>query len=267
MNADEIAALLDAVRNGSPLVHNITNYVAMNNSANAVLAIGGSPAMIHSLDEVGDFVAIADGLVINIGTLDSLWLAAMRLAIVGAARKPIPWVLDPVGAGVSRYRLQASFDFLAARPTVLRGNASEIAALSRQLDVDARGVDSTVQSDDVRTLARDLASKYRTIVAVTGANDYVTDGTRIARIESGHRMMTRVTALGCSLSAVVSAFVAVAPERPLEATIAALAVFGASGAQAAGSVTGPGDLQVSLLNNLYRCDRDMIAQFATVTWE
>lgn len=267
MKTDEIVSLLEAVRKASPLVHNITNYVAMNNSANAVLAVGASPAMIHSADEVTEFVAIADGLVVNVGTLDSIWLAAMRLAVAGAARKPIPWVLDPVGAGVSRYRLQASFDLLSTGPTVVRGNASEIAALSQQLDVEARGVDSTVQSDDVQTLARDLAAKNKTIVAVTGVADYVTDGSRIARIESGHQMMTRVTALGCSLSAVVAAFVAAAPDRPLEASIAALAVFGASGAQAASAVAGPGDLQVSLLNNLYRCDRDMISQFATVKWE
>ncbi|HEY0094456.1 MAG TPA: hydroxyethylthiazole kinase, partial [Archangium sp.] len=146
---------LKAVRERSPLVHNITNYVVMNNTANALLAVGASPAMVHAREEVADFAAISQALVVNIGTLSPDWVEGMRLAIHSARQSRVPWVLDPVGAGATRYRTTTAGELARQGPAVIRGNASEVLAVAGAAGA-TRGVDSTRSSEDSLEAARQL---------------------------------------------------------------------------------------------------------------
>lgn len=259
MDAQQFWILLNAVREQVPLVHNITNLVVMNNSANALLAVGASPAMVHSIDEVEDFVACSRALVLNIGTLYSEQVAACKLAAHRAKKMGIPWILDPVGVGATPYRQVVASALIKLEPTVIRGNGSEILTLLCSLGLpgkrgrEGRGVDSLHGSESALEAAIWLAAEAKTVIAVTGEVDYVTDGLRIVEIHNGHPLMTRVTGLGCSATAVIGAFLAIEPDRLL-ATAAALTVFGVAGEIAAGWAAGPGSLQVALLDALYNLD-------------
>lgn len=246
-----------AVRRTGPLVHNITNYVAMDLSANALLAAGASPAMVHAREEAADFARVADAVVVNIGTLSPHWVDAMHDAVEVAAGRPVPWVLDPVAVGVTPYRTKTAVDLLDRRPSVLRGNASEILALSGAAE-GGRGVDSAHEAADAVEAARELAGRTGGVVAVTGAEDVVTDGERIVTVRGGHPMMSRITALGCAASALVGAFSAVRDDT-LRATVGALALLGLAGGRAADGAAGPGTLRLRLLDELYSLDE------ATVT--
>lgn len=263
LTAETLWKLLSAVRERQPLVHNITNFVVMNNTANALLALGASPAMVHSSDEVEDFVAISQALVINIGTLYSEQIAACKLAAIKAKAAGVPWILDPVGAGATPYRRAAAAALAGLGPNVIRGNASEILALALERG-QGKGVDSTQGSDAALEAARHLAVRARATVAITGAVDYVTDGQRVIAIDNGHPLMARVTGLGCSATAVIGAFLAVEQDA-LTATAAALAVFGTAGELAAAEATGPGTLQVTLLDQLYGLNEQLLAK--TSRWQ
>ncbi|HEV7369237.1 hydroxyethylthiazole kinase [Arenibaculum sp.] len=262
MTPDTVAALLVRLRERRPLVHNITNYVAMDVSANALLAVGCSPAMVHAREEAADFAAISDALSINIGTLSPPWVEAMHAAAERAAGLGKPWVLDPVGVGATAYRTATSADLARRGPTAVRANASEILALAQgtghRETGGVRGVDSSHASDQAVDAARALARTTGGIVAVTGAVDYVTDGDRLVQVSNGHEMMTRVTALGCTASAIVAAFLAVGDD-PLEATAAALAVTGLAGERAAAASTGPGSFRVAFMDALHGLSPDEAA--------
>ena len=260
---DHAAELLDRLRARRPLVQNITNYVAMAVSANVLLALGASPAMVHATDEVEEFTAIADALVINIGTLSAPWIEAMRIAARSAGLHGKPWVLDPVATGATSLRTRTATELLALRPTILRGNAGEILSLAGSSGAAMKGVDSLAGSDAAIAAARALASASGAVVVVTGKTDYATDGSRLIAVEGGHELMPLSTALGCALSATVAAFAAVAP--PLEAAVAALAVYGAAGAEAGSrSPDGPGHLPAELCNALYRMDAALLARYAAI---
>ena len=263
MTADQIWRLLSAIRERRPLVHNITNFVVMNNSANALLALGASPAMVHSSDEVEDFVALSQALVVNIGTLYSEQIAAGKLAAIRAKVAGVPWVFDPVGAGATPYRQAAAVALARLGPSVIRGNGSEILALAQQARA-GQGVDSLHGSEAALDAARKLAEDSGAAIAITGEVDYVTDGRRVVEIHNGHALMTRVTGLGCSATAVIGAFLAVEPDA-LAATVAALAVFGVAGELAAEQARGPGSLQVELLDALYALDAATLTERARVT--
>ena len=264
--------LLSALRQQQPLVHNITNFVVMNNTANALLALGASPAMIHSSDEVEDFVTLSQALVINIGTLSSEQLAACKLAVHQARAARIPWILDPVGAGVTPYRRRAASALARLGPAVIRGNGSEILTLAQHaaenredsVDSQGKGVDSQHGSERAVEAAQWLARDTGAVVAVTGAVDYITDGTHLAAVHNGHSMMSRVTGLGCSATAVIGAFLAVEPNA-FTATVAGLAVFGIAGEIAAAQSPGPGSLQVALLDALYLLDEPRLCSKINVT--
>jgi hydroxyethylthiazole kinase len=254
LNAERLWAVVAAVRDRAPLIHNITNLVVMNNTANALLALGAAPAMAHALDEVEDFVAICQALVINIGTLDSEQIAACKLAAAHARTVGIPWILDPVGAGATPYRRGAAGTLVRWMPSVIRGNGSEILTLAQPAKAGhGRGVDSLDASEKALEAARALARDTGAVVAITGAVDYVADGQQVTAIHNGHPLMARVTGLGCSATAVIGACLAVEPDAAL-ATVAALAVFGIAGELAAETARGPGSLQVELLDALYRLD-------------
>ena len=263
MTADQIWRLLSAIRERRPLVHNITNFVVMNNSANALLALGASPAMVHSSDEVEDFVALSQALVVNIGTLYSEQIAAGKLAAIRAKAAGIPWVFDPVGAGATPYRQAAAVALARLGPSVIRGNGSEILALAQQARA-GQGVDSLHGSEAALDAARKLAEDSGAAIAITGEVDYVTDGRRVVEIHNGHALMTRVTGLGCSATAIIGAFLAVEPDA-LAATVAALAVFGVAGELAAEQARGPGSLQVELLDALYALDAATLTARVRVT--
>jgi hydroxyethylthiazole kinase len=259
-------AIWDSVRRlreAAPLVHNITNFVVMNNTANALLAIGASPAMIHAAEEVEDFVTISGALVVNIGTLSPEWVAGMRLAALRANADGVPWVLDPVGVGATRYRTKVAADLAALRPTVIRANASEILALAGAAAGPTKGVDSTASSDDAAGVAMALARTTGSVVAMTGATDYITDGVRTITVANGHRLMSRLTGMGCSASAIVGAFLATERD-PLVAATHALAVFGLAGEMAAVRAEGPGSFQMYLLDALHTLGESEIARLARV---
>lgn len=240
-------AFLEQMRARAPLVHNITNYVAMNVMANVLLAAGAAPAMVHALEEVAEFAALADALTVNIGTADAAWGAAMELAGTVMNRRDRPWVFDPVGVGATRFRQDLSARLVALGPTVIRGNASEVLSLAG-LGGRAQGVDARDSVGAAEEAARLLARQSGGIVAVTGPVDYVTDGARGLRVANGVPMMTRVTVLGCSLNGVIAAFAAAQPG--LEATAAALAYYGLAGERADAVSGGPGSFQPAFLDAL-----------------
>jgi hydroxyethylthiazole kinase len=243
---------LERLRERRPLVHNITNLVSMDVVANALLALGASPLMAHAEEEVADIAGLAHAFVANIGTLSPDWVAAMHVAASRMADQGRPWVLDPVGVGATPYRNAAAADLLRRRPTVVRANASEILALAGAAGT-TRGVDSTHAADEAVEAAMAIARVHRCVVAVTGAVDRVTDGSRTLEIAGGHPLMGRVTALGCAASATIGAFLAVERD-PVTAAAHALAVFGLAGEIAALPPAGPGTLRVRLMDALYGLD-------------
>lgn len=260
------ADALDAVRRQRPLVHNITNYVVMNVTANALLAIGASPVMAHAVEEVEEMAGLAGALVLNIGTLSPPWIEAMLRAGRAARARGIPVVLDPVGAGATRLRTESARRLMEElRPTIVRGNASEVLAVAGG-DARARGVDSAHSVDAARQAAVGLARRFSATVAVTGAEDYVTNGARAARIANGHPLMGRITGSGCTATALTGAFAAVTSDAFLAAT-AALSVFGLCGERAAAGEPGPGTFQVRLLDALSAIAPNDVAQGARIAQE
>lgn len=241
--------LLEAMRAKNPLVQNITNFVAMNIAANVMLAVGASPAMVHSAEESGEFAAIAAALTVNIGTISPDFLAGMKKAARAAGENGKPWVLDPVAHFATTYRRAAVAEMLALKPTVIRGNASEIIALAGERS-GGQGVDAGDSVASAELAAGTLAKRHGCVVAVTGERDFVTDGKRSAHVIGGSAWMPKVTALGCALTGVVGAFVATAPERPFDATVAALSVFAAAGETAGKDAGGPGSFAVRFLDEL-----------------
>jgi len=246
---DAIARL----RARGPLIHNITNYVVMNSTANALLAIGASPAMVHALPEVEDFAPLAQALVINIGTLSPPWVDAMEKAASAANRAGVPFVLDPVAAGATRYRTEVALRLLALGPAILRGNASEIMALAGESGAAGKGVDSTKGSEAAREAAVALAREARCVVAVTGAIDYVTDGERMTGIANGDPMLSRVTGTGCMATALCGAFLG-AGLPPFDAAVAGLAVMGVAAEQAIIGANGPASFQIALVDAFHNLD-------------
>ncbi len=255
---ETIYADLWTIRQKSPLIHNITNYVVMNNTANALLAIGASPVMAHAIEEVADMAAIASALVINIGTLSPSWIESMHTAAARAKQTGIPIVLDPVGAGATLFRTNTAQDLLnASPPAIIRGNGSEIMALARA-DVATKGVDSTSGSGDALASARILNQAYGSAVCVTGETDYILSKDSVIEVKNGHAMMPRVTGLGCTASALCGAFAAVNPD-PQKAAAHAMAVMGIAGQMAADESKGPGSLQMHFIDALYRMSESDIA--------
>jgi hydroxyethylthiazole kinase len=240
-------AVLARIRAESPLVHNITNHVVMNWTANVLLAAGASPAMVHAVEEVEDFVAISRALVINIGTLDAGFVAGMEKAAARAGHAGVPWVLDPVGVGATRYRNEVCARLLALKPAVVRANASEVMALAG-VEAAQRGVDSLAHSEAAVDAARALSADSGAVVAVTGATDFVVQGDRVVAIPGGHPVSQRVTGTGCAASALVGACLAVA--EPFEAAVAALFAMKAAAARASETSTLPGSFAVAFLDAL-----------------
>lgn len=241
---------LDAIRKQSPLIHNITNLVVMNNTANALLAIGASPVMAHSIDEVADMTKIASALVLNIGTLDAKVVQSMEKSGLVAKEQNIPIVLDPVGVGATLFRGICCKQLIEkCSPNIIRGNASEIIAL-HSTQAKTKGVDSTDSSTDALAAAKALAKDTQSIVVVSGHIDYITNGVEVEEVKNGHPMMERVTGMGCTATAIIASFAAI-NANPFLAALHGMVVMGVAGEIAAEKSRGNGSLQMNFLDELY----------------
>ncbi|MBN1356133.1 hydroxyethylthiazole kinase [bacterium] len=244
---------LNAIRQKKPLIHNITNFVVMNSTANVILAVGASPVMAHAREEVEEMAGYAGAVVLNIGTLEPEWIDSMVLAGKAANRLNIPVIFDPVGVGATIYRSRAASRILEeVKCDVIRGNASEILSLAG-MKAKIRGVDSLMEVDGLTSDILTIARQLKTVIAVTGVEDLVCDGRTCLEISGGDEMFRRVTGTGCAASAVCACFVAVDPDH-LNASVQALAYYGVAGKEAAQRVRGPGSFQVALLDALALVD-------------
>lgn len=260
---DPTSAVTTALRERTPLVHCLTNDVSMDLAANVLSAAGASPAMVHDPHEAADLAGLADAVCVNIGTPSPRWTDGMRLAAERADADGTPWVLDPVAVGVTAYRRALVADLLRFRPTVVRGNAGEVLALTGSAGR-SRGVDSLAASDDAHDAAVGFAREHGCVVVVSGEVDVVTDGDRVLHVHGGHAWMPMITALGCSASALVAAACAVV-EDPLEAAAGAMGLLAAAGSAAASTAQGPASLRVGLVDRL-ACpdDLDLVSQMRAV---
>ena len=245
---------LRRLRETKPLVHQITNYVVMNETANATLALGALPVMAHALEEVEEMVGLAGALVLNIGTLSPHWVEAMLAAGRAANARGVPVVLDPVGAGATRYRTETARRILdEVKVTVLRGNAGEVATLVG-VEAEVRGVESVGVGGDAAELAREAGRTLGVVASVTGPVDHVSDGERAVAIANGDRMLATITGTGCMSSAMTGCFLAVNRDRAFEGAAEALVAFGVAGEDAARAARGPGSFHVALYDALAGLD-------------
>jgi hydroxyethylthiazole kinase len=244
----DLAEALAALRERPPLVQCLTNTVAAGWTANVLLAVGAAPAMVDNPREAREFAAIAGGVLVNLGTPYDETVRAMHLAIAGASRSGTPWVLDPVAAGAVAWRTSVAHQLLhEARPTIIRGNASEILALAG--GEGGRGVESVDSPEAAVAVAKDMANQQQSVVAVSGATDHITDGSQVVRLSNGHPWLTRMTGVGCALGALMAAFAAVVPDA-LVAAAAATATLTVAADAAAKETRGPGSFAATLLDEL-----------------
>jgi hydroxyethylthiazole kinase len=255
MRNPDLRGMLKKIREEKPLIHNITNYVVMNFTANTLLAMGASPVMAHAPNEVEEMVSLAGALVINIGTLSDPWIDAMFLAGKKANSRGVPIVFDPVGSGATSLRTETTRRIAQSlRLAVVRGNASEILSIASSGSA-TKGVDSLHEVEQAAEIATTTAREIKSVVAVTGKIDLITDGTKIIRCSNGHAMMGSITGTGCAATAAIAAFAAVTPNA-LDAAAAGLAFFGLAGEMAAASAKAPGSFMIALIDSLYAMSPD-----------
>jgi len=248
---------LEELREKAPLIHNITNYVVMNSTANALISIGASPVMAHAVEEMEEMVGLASALVINIGTLSDKWIEAMHVAGKAAKSKGIPVVLDPVGAGATSLRTNTTKELIQqVGPDVIRGNASEVLAIA-QAGFTTKGVDSTASAESALEAAKDLAQSAGAVVSISGKTDYITNGHQVDQISNGHHLMGKVTGTGCAASALTAAFASV-NNNYLAAAGEAMAVMGIAGEMAGEKADAPGTFHARFIDALYQVDGEQI---------
>jgi hydroxyethylthiazole kinase len=256
---------LGELRERKPLVHQITNYVVMNETANATLALGALPVMAHAPQEVEEMVGLASAVVLNIGTLSEHWIEAMLLAGRAASARGTPVVLDPVGAGATAYRTEAARRILdEVNVTVLRGNPGEVATLVGA-EAEVRGVESIAAGLEPAELAREASGQLGLVASVTGPVDHVSDGERTLAVANGHPLLAAVTGTGCISSALTGCFLAAKPQEPLEAGAEALAALGVAAEAAAGGAEGPGTFHARLYDALAALDPETLDSRARIS--
>ena len=261
--ARKAADNLRKIRAKKPLIHNITNYVVMNYTANALLACGASPVMAHAAEEVEEMVSLAGALVLNIGTLTPVWVDAMLRAGKKANALKVPIVLDPVGSGATRLRTESAKRLAHELSIqVVRGNASEVLSLVKK-GASTKGVDSVHSVEEAEEAAIALAKELNATLAITGKVDLITDGKRIFKVHNGHKMMGMVTGTGCTATVLVGAFLAVDPDS-VEAATTGLAYFGLAGEKAASHTKAPGTYQIRLLDALFSIDEEELKKGAKI---
>ena len=257
------ASILNEIRNNSPLVHNITNYVVMNNTANALLSVGASPVMAHPLDEVEDIISISSSLVINMGTLSEFWVDGMIKAGKKANELKKPIVFDPVGIGASSYRTEIAKEIIEkTSPCVIRGNASEIMVLA-QLSSVTKGVDSTAKTVEALDGAIQLSKELNNTVVVSGETDYIVTRNKVSSVNNGREIMSKVTGMGCTATSVIGASVAVEDDVH-EAAVFSMALMGVAGEIAESKSNGPGSFQISFLDTLSSVSSKIISDNARI---
>lgn len=266
IHSKDIFSGLEKVRSDSPLVHNITNYVVMNSTANALLSVGASPVMAHAVDEVEDMVGIASALVINMGTLSEKWVEAMLKAGKKAKDIGIPVVFDPVGVGATPYRTNTAEAIInVCKPSIIRGNASEIMALCNT-KIRTKGVDSTMSADSALESARFLARETGAVVVISGEIDYITDGEKLVSLKNGSPLMPKVTGMGCTATAIIGAFAGIG-EDLFSASVMAMAVMGIAGEIAAEKSEGPGSMQLHFLDELHNLSAESVDSHLKLEYE
>ncbi|EPL9569867.1 hydroxyethylthiazole kinase [Providencia rettgeri] len=253
INDTEKSQILQQLNDHSPLVHCMTNDVVQTFTANVLLALGCSPAMVIEPEEAEQFAAIANSLLINVGTLTADRQQAMKRAIHSANTAQKPWVLDPVAVGALTFRTRFCHEILSLKPAAIRGNASEIMALAG-VSLGGRGVDSLNSTNDALPAAQSLAKQANTIVAISGEIDYITDGVRTIAVEGGDILMTRVVGTGCALSAVVAASCALSGDR-LQHVATACALMKQAGKTATQRCRGTGSFIPEFLDALYQLNQ------------
>ncbi|MGQ9021762.1 hydroxyethylthiazole kinase [Bacillus pumilus] len=266
MKTSCVSHVLERVRAENPLVHNITNQVVTNFTANGLLALGASPVMANAKEEVAEMAQLADALVLNIGTLTKDTVEAMVLAGQAANENGVPVLLDPVGVGATTFRTKAAKQLLEqVNMTVVRGNAAEMAHLLGVDGWESKGVDAKAANGDVSALAKQAARTLQTVVVITGKVDVVSDGEDVLSIHNGHEWLTKVTGTGCLLTSVIGAFCAVG-ERPIHASAAALLFYGVAAERAAHYTQdkGPGAFQMELLNALTHTTGDDVVTMGRI---
>ena len=253
--AEKTAENLQLIRNNKPLIHNITNFVVMNYTANVLLAMGASPVMAHAREEVEEMVSYAGSLVLNIGTLSDIWIESMLQAGRKATELGTPIILDPVGSGATKLRTSSAKTLRDdTAVSIIRGNSSEILSLGNPESI-TRGVDAMHSVDEAAETGSKLARELGTTLAITGPVDLITDGVRVVRVENGDAMMPFVTGTGCSATAVIGAFAAVEKDM-VAAAAGGLAFIGLAGEKAAATSSGPGTFMIALLDALYNLTPD-----------
>ena len=261
--AKKAAENLKKLRGKKPLIHNITNYVVMNNTANALLACGASPVMAHAQEEVAEMVSFASALVLNIGTLTPYWVDSMLKAGKRANELNVPIILDPVGSGATTLRTESAKRLLNELAiSVVRGNASEVLSLARE-GSRTKGVDALHAVDEAADAAKGLARELNTTLAITGPVDLITDGNRTYRVSNGHELMGYVTGTGCTATVITGAFLAVDNDA-VQATTTALAYYGLAGEKAAAKAQAPGGFQTALIDALFTIDEKQLEQGARI---
>lgn len=266
MNQEAVRKHRAAIVNKAPLVHNITNNVVTNFTANGLLSLGASPVMAYAREEVGDMAKIAGALVLNIGTLSKETVEAMLIAAASAKENGVPVIFDPVGAGATAFRTEAARRIIReANITVVRGNAAEIANTLGEENWTIKGVDAGDDGGDVVSLAKKAANVWGCVVAITGKTDVITDGNRIWTVHNGHQLLTKITGAGCLLTAVIGAFCSQADDH-LEGAVAAVAYYGVAAEIAADKAgeNGPGSFQVEFLNQLANTSDEAIDQHCRI---
>ncbi|MCH2044724.1 MAG: hydroxyethylthiazole kinase [Saprospiraceae bacterium] len=251
MMIDKFNTILKELHRKSPLVHNITNYVVMNNTANALLAVGASPVMAHAIEEVEDITSISSSLVVNMGTLSPKWVEAMELAMQRAKELGKPIVFDPVGVGASKYRTETALKLTDSfTPSVIRGNASEIMALA-QISNSTKGVDSTADSKNAISAAQALSAKLNNTIVISGAVDYIITNELIDKVTSGSPIMAKVTGMGCTATSIIGACIAVDSDYH-NAALCAMEIMGLAANIAEKKSAGPGSFQMNFIDALHQ---------------
>ena len=266
---EKIFANLSAVKEKSPLIHHITNYVTVNDCANIVLAIGGSPVMADDLEEVAEMVGFASALVLNIGTLNSRTIESMLVAGLRAKELGVPVILDPVGVGATKLRTNTAKKLIGElKPEVIRGNMSEIMVLAGQ-NVAIKGVDSIADEEGSAIIAKKLAAKLSCVIAITGKTDVVSDGRQVCLLDNGHRILADVTGTGCMTTSLVGTFCGVTQDY-FTASIAGIISMGLAGEIAQASLhhgEGIGTFRARLLDSIYNLTPQILAREGKISYE
>lgn len=266
---EKIFANLSLVKEKSPLIHHITNYVTVNDCANIVLAIGGSPVMADDLEEVTEMVSFASALVLNIGTLNSRTIDSMLAAGLRAKELGVPVILDPVGVGATKLRTNTAEKLIRElKPEVIRGNMSEIKVLAG-IEVAIKGVDSLADEQDSTVVAKKMAFELGSVIAITGKTDVVSDGCQVCLLDNGHRILADVSGTGCMTSSLIGTFCGVTKDY-FTASVIGIISMGLAGEIAHASLRhgeGIGTFRARLLDSIYNLTPEILAKEGKISYE